>query len=102
MAFDQRLRDQHISYWLTDSKGQPVTIYDYKSDISISEWLFSSYWPNTSSREKPRPVRRTFTLKRGTSDVIVHLIYSDGHEDSIDLRKATLEPHKYWDVLYVK
>jgi hypothetical protein len=101
-AYYERIHKQKVYYWLTDSAGQPVTSYRYKSDITIYESLFSAYWPITTTKDNPKQIAEQITLKRHASDVVIHLIYPDGSEDSIDLRKATLEPHKDCDVLYVK
>lgn len=98
LAYSDRLSKQNIFYWLTDTKGRPVTIYQYKHDRGLLE---SAYWPVITTKEKPKPVRQPFTLDRRTSDVIVHLNRPDG-EETISLREATLEHHKDFDVLYVK
>jgi hypothetical protein len=98
MAYDERLRKQNIFYWLTNSKGQPVELYDYKHDRGI----FESPWQTiTTTKENPKPVREPFILKRKTSDVVIHLIRVDG-EETIYLRDATLEHHTGFDVLYVE
>jgi hypothetical protein len=79
-----------------------VTSYHYKSDMSIYDWLFSSYWPITPTKDNPKQIAEIVTLKRHTRDVVFHLDYPDGHEDSIALRGVTLEPHNDYEVLYVK
>ena len=101
-AYHERLHAQKIYYWLTDSAGHPVTAYRYKSDMSISDWLFSQYWPIVPTKDDPKQIAEIVTLKRRTTDVVFHFIYPDGHEDSVDLRKATLEKHKDYEVLYIK
>ena len=101
-AYDQRLRKQKIYYWLTDSKGQPVTSYREKSDMSIYDWLFSSYWPIIPTKNDPKLIREMVTLKSRSTDVVFHLVYPDGHEDSFALRGATLEKRKDYEILYVK
>ncbi len=99
MDFDQRLRKQQTSYWLSHVSGEPVTSYDYKHDRGI----FESPWRMiTISKDHPLPVRRVFTLKCGTTGVVIHLIYSDGREVSIPLDGATLEHHPDFDVIYVE
>ena len=98
MAYDERLRKQNIFYWLTDSHGRSVTTYDFKHDHGIFE---SAYWPIITTKERPRPIRQPFKLKRATSDVVIHLIRPDG-EETVSLRGAKLERHKDLDVLYVK
>jgi hypothetical protein len=99
MAYYDRLRKQQISYWLTDVEGRPVTSYDYKHDRGI----FESPWRTiTTTRENPLPILRVIVLKSGTSDVVIHLIYSDNHENSISLCRTTLEHHKDFDVLYIE
>jgi hypothetical protein len=70
--------------------------------MSIYDWLFSSYWPITSTKDDPKQIAEMVTLKRHSTDVVFHLVYPDGHEDSIALRGATLERHKDYGVLYVK
>ena len=101
-AYDQRLKKQKIYYWLTDSQGRPVTSYRYKSDMSISDWLSSSYWPITTTKDDPKQIAEMVTLRRRTTDVVFHLVYPDGHVDAVALRGATLEQHKDYEVLYVK
>jgi hypothetical protein len=101
-AYDQRLKKQKIYYWLADSQGRPVTSYRYKSDMSISDELFSSYWPITTTKDGPKQIAEMVTLKRRTTDVVFHLVYPDGHVDAVALRGATLEKHKDYEVLYVK
>ncbi len=102
MDYDKLLQDQKIYYWLTDSAGHPVTVYHYKSDMSISDWLFSQYWPIVPTKDAPKQIMEMVTLKRRATDVVFHLVYPDGHVDSIPLRGATLEQHKGYEVLYVK
>jgi hypothetical protein len=101
-AYCERLKAQKIYYWLTDSAGHPVTLYRYKSDMSISDWLFSQYWPTVPTKDDPKQIAEMVTLKRSTTDAIFHFAYPDGHVDSVDLRKATLEKHKDYEVLYIK
>ena len=101
-AYSERLHKQKIYYWLTDSKGMPVTAYRYKSDMSIYEWLFSSYWPVIPTQAQPKQIAEMVVLKRPTKDVVFHLTYTDGHEDAIALRDAMLEQRKDYEVLYVK
>lgn len=101
-AYYQRLHQQKIYYWLTDSQGWPVTSYRYKSEMSIDESLFSSYWPITPTKDKPKQIAEMVTLKRRTTNVVFNLIYPDGHVDSIPLHGAPLERHKDYEVLYVK
>ena len=99
MAYYDRLQKQQISYWLTDTGGRPVVSYEYKHDRGI----FESPWRTiTTSKEYPLPILRVINLKSGISDVVIHLIYPDGHENSISLRGATLEHHKVYDVLYIE
>jgi hypothetical protein len=99
MAYYDRLRKQQINYWLTDAEGRPVASYDYKHDRGI----FESPWRTiTTTKENPLPVLRVIVLKSDTSDVVIHLIYPDSCENSIQLRGATLEHHKGFDVLYIK
>ena len=102
MDYDKRLKDQKIYYWLTDSAGHPVTVYRYKSDMSITDWLFSQYWPIVPTKDDPKQIAEMVTLKRRTTDVVFHLIYPDGHVDVVALRGAPLEQHKDYEVLYVK
>jgi hypothetical protein len=62
----------------------------------------SQYWPIVPTKDDPKQIAEMVTLKRRTTDVVFHFVYPDGHEDSVDLRKATLEKHKDYEVLYIK
>ena len=98
MDYDERLRKQQISYWLTDASGGSVTSYDYKHDRD----LFESPWRVIMiSKDHPLPVMKVFTLKCGAAGVVIHLIYPDGREVSIPLDGAKLERHPDFDVLYI-
>ena len=98
LAYDKRLTEEKIFYWLTDSAGRPVTVYDEIHGHLLFE---SSYRTNLITKEKPRAVRQPFKLKGSTSSVVLHLIRTNG-EESIPLRDAKLERHKDLDILYVK
>ena len=98
-AYSKRLASQKVYYWLTDSAGQPVTSYRYKHDRGIFE---SDVWPlPTTTKDSPQPVSMPIILKRGTSDVVIHLIRDSG-EQTISLREATLEHHNDYDVIYIE
>ena len=101
LAYYDRLHKQKVYYWLTDSEGRPVTSYRARRD-SLFEFLPTSYWPITPTKDDPKQIAEMVTLGRRSTDVVFHLVYPNGHVDSIALRDATLEQHKDYEVLYVK
>jgi hypothetical protein len=99
-AYSDRLTKAQVYYWLTDSAGQPVTCYRYKHDRGIFE---SDVWPVETTKEKPQQISMPIILKRGVSDVVIHLVRSgSSREESISLRSATLEHHNEFDVIYIE
>jgi hypothetical protein len=100
-AFSDCLVKQKIYYWLTDSAGRPVTSYGMGVDaLPIFQSIFSALDP-LPNREHPAHIRFPIWLNRFTSDVVIHVLYTNS-EENIDLRKSTLEHHDGFDVLYIK
>ena len=99
MDYYFRLKKQQISYWVSDTNGQSVALFDYKHDRAI----FESPWRMiTTSKKHPLPVIRVICLRCGMTGVVIHLIYPDEHEVSIPLDGVALEHHPNFDVLYVE
>ena len=99
-AYSDRLAKAQVYYWLTDFAGRPVTSYRYKHDRGIFE---SDVWPIETTKEKPEQISMPIILKRGVSDVVIHLVRSGGsREESISLRSASVEHHNEFDVIYIE
>ena len=108
VAFVNRLGNQKINYWLTDSDGRPVTSYGERILVDGYHFFASPFMalPQTT-RENPAPIQRliylNWHLNWQVSDVLIHLFYADtGTEATISLQKSTLEHHDGFDVLYIK
>jgi hypothetical protein len=102
-AFYDRLTNQNIYYWLTDSKGRPVTSYTKGDGVDTFPIFESSAYAldPLPTREHPAPISLLIGLNQFRLDVVIHLAYTNS-EETISLRKSRLEPYDGFDVLYIK